>query len=563
MRFELRRGLAVAALTLVAVTIGAGSSGSAATPGGISTAAPCGSMSTQAPAVNKLLVVVMENHGYSQVIGSPAAPHLNALAGACGLATNYHGIEYPSLPNYIELTSGGAPPAIAGSGGRGSDCHPTGPCVSSATSIFSQLRAAGGSWRTYAESMPSNCALADAYPYMVRHNPAAYYVGTGDRADCQANDVPMGSTASGRFASDLATGRLPNFSVVVPNMCSDGHDSCGGANPVAEEDGFVGTWLPSIVQSPDYQQGDLTVMITWDTDSNNGTGNHVAALVLSPYTPAGARGATALTHYSMLHTWERILGLGSLGAAAGTPDLTTAFHLAGGGSTGGGGGSGGGGGGTGGGGTTVTTPLTADDFTRLRPTSWGGRYAVSGAGRAWVVPGSGRIELASAGASEEAAWARSVAAGADARIKFSLRTLPIGGPAYVTLVARGTARTASAAGYRMLLEVRPDGSAVLAARRAGASGTTALGRPMEAGTLRPGVDYQFRARVTGSGPALLRAVMWRAGRVRPPWQLTVSDPGAALASAGWAGVRLATSSGIRSLPFRVAIHHYELLRIGS
>jgi phosphatidylinositol-3-phosphatase len=571
MRFDPRRALLLAAISTTAAVVGTGTPGSAATPGGISTAAPCGTMSAQTPAVDKVLVIVMENHGFSQVIGSPAAPHLNALAGACGLATDYHGVQYPSLPNYIELTSGGAPPAIAGSGGHGADCHPTGTCVSAATSIFSQLRAAGRPWRTYAESMPSNCALSDTYPYMVRHNPAAYYVGTGDRADCQANDVPLGSTASGRFASDLAGGRLPAFGVVVPNMCSDGHDSCSGANPVAEEDGFVSRWLPAIVQSPDYQQGDLTVMITWDTDSNNGTGNRVAALVMSPYTPAQARDATAENHYAMLHTWEHLLGLGTLGAAAGAPDMSAAFHLGagtGGGGTGGsGGGTGGGGGGTTGGGTggtSTTVPLASDDFTRDRPASWGPRYAVSGGGHAWVVPGSGRIEVPAPGASEEAAWAGGTVTGADARIKFSLRALPVGGPAYVGLVARGSARTAGAAGYRMLLEVRPDGSAVLAARCAGSSGsTTAVGRPVEAGTLRPGVDYQFRARVSGTSPVVLQAVVWPAGRPRPAWQLRASDPAGGLGTAGWSGVRLATSAGIRSLPFRVAVHHYALLRIAS
>src|SRR5689334_15363323 len=103
MRLDPRRALLLAAISTAAAVIGAGTPGSAATPAGISTAAPCGSMSGQTPAVDKLLVIVMENHGYSQVIGSPAAPHLNALAGACGLATDYHGVQYPSLPNYIEL----------------------------------------------------------------------------------------------------------------------------------------------------------------------------------------------------------------------------------------------------------------------------------------------------------------------------------------------------------------------------------------------------------------------------------------------------------------------------
>ena len=40
------------------------------------------------------------------VIGSSAAPYENQLANACGLATNYHAVTHPSLPNYIAATSG-------------------------------------------------------------------------------------------------------------------------------------------------------------------------------------------------------------------------------------------------------------------------------------------------------------------------------------------------------------------------------------------------------------------------------------------------------------------------
>ncbi|HVM66563.1 MAG TPA: alkaline phosphatase family protein [Acidimicrobiales bacterium] len=53
----------------------------------------------------------------------------------------------------------------------------------------------------------------------VKHNPAAYFAGPGDRAACQADDVPLS-----QFAPDLAAGRLPTFSFVTPNLCDDTHD---------------------------------------------------------------------------------------------------------------------------------------------------------------------------------------------------------------------------------------------------------------------------------------------------------------------------------------------------
>ena len=108
------------------------------------------------------MVIVMENTTFGSVIGSHDAPTINALADGCALATDYHGIQFPSLPNYIQMTSGTAPPSIAGDGRRGSDCTPAADCQSTDPSIFCQLEAAGLSWKSYAESMPSNCFLQDA-----------------------------------------------------------------------------------------------------------------------------------------------------------------------------------------------------------------------------------------------------------------------------------------------------------------------------------------------------------------------------------------------------------------
>ena len=67
--------------------------------------APCGRTSHHA-AIHHVIWIFMENHGYNQVIGAKAAPYENLLASQCGLATNYHGITHPSLPNYIAATSG-------------------------------------------------------------------------------------------------------------------------------------------------------------------------------------------------------------------------------------------------------------------------------------------------------------------------------------------------------------------------------------------------------------------------------------------------------------------------
>ena len=54
----------------------------------------------------------------------------------------------------------------------------------------------------------------------------------------------MGTTTTGALAGDMRRGTLPSYSFVVPNLCNDGHDSCGGTPPVVEEDRFMAEWMP-------------------------------------------------------------------------------------------------------------------------------------------------------------------------------------------------------------------------------------------------------------------------------------------------------------------------------
>jgi phosphatidylinositol-3-phosphatase len=51
--------------------------------------------------------IMMENHGYSEIIGNWAdAPFINLLAAHAGQATDYYGVTHPSLPNYLSSVSG-------------------------------------------------------------------------------------------------------------------------------------------------------------------------------------------------------------------------------------------------------------------------------------------------------------------------------------------------------------------------------------------------------------------------------------------------------------------------
>jgi hypothetical protein len=56
--------------------------------------------------LDHVFVIMMENHGYSQIVGNPNAPFTNQYAKSVNSATNYFAIGHPSSTNYLEIVGG-------------------------------------------------------------------------------------------------------------------------------------------------------------------------------------------------------------------------------------------------------------------------------------------------------------------------------------------------------------------------------------------------------------------------------------------------------------------------
>jgi acid phosphatase len=113
-----------------------------------------------------------------------------------------------------------------------------------------------------------------------------------------------------RFTSDLAGGRLPAFSLVVPNLCHSMHD-CS----VATGDRWLAGFLGPLLASPELH--DSVVLVTFDEGSSSQHGGgRIPTLVLGPLVEPGARSSRLVTHYGVLRTIEDGLGLPRLGASA-------------------------------------------------------------------------------------------------------------------------------------------------------------------------------------------------------------------------------------------------------
>jgi len=294
----------VAIAIVVAVVLSACSGGASKKSSPTTTAAASQTTTPGAPAPTTtyahVVWVWMENHSYNQVIGNSAAPYATSLAHQFGTATQYTSVGSPSLPNYIGATSGSTQ-------GISDDADPAGHHLT-VDNLFRQVRAAGGTERSFEESMPTNCVLTGVDTYAVKHNPAAYYTGADDRTACKADNVPFHGTLPG--------GRLPTFSFVTPNLCDDTHDC-----PVAAGDTWLKSFLPPLLASDDYKAGNTAIFVIWDEYTP------MPNIVISPTTPAGTVVSTPFDHYSLLRTTEEMLGLPLLGRTPTVPSMRGAFHL--------------------------------------------------------------------------------------------------------------------------------------------------------------------------------------------------------------------------------------------
>ncbi|MER6417799.1 alkaline phosphatase family protein [Streptomyces sp. NPDC001137] len=249
------------------------------------------------PAPDHVVVVVMENHAYSQVIGSSSAPYINNTlkAGGANLTQSY-GLTHPSEPNYYMLFSGS-------NQGRTDDS-----CVSvgsiSAPNLASELIAEGKTWKSYNESLPSQgSTTCSSGNYAQKHNPWFGF-----------SNVPTNTAMTfAQFPTDYTT--LPKVSFVVPNLCSDMHD-CSvstGDTWIKNNLGAYATWA---------QTHNSILAVTFDED-NKLSGNRIPTVLYGQHVAPGSSSSTTYNHYNVLRTVEDLAGLSShAGNAASASDIT-------------------------------------------------------------------------------------------------------------------------------------------------------------------------------------------------------------------------------------------------
>lgn len=240
--------------------------------------------------VQHVVVVVEENHSYSEVIGNAQMPYLNGLATTYSLATNYFADTHESLPNYFMLTAGNLVAAL--------DTY-TGPY--SGDNVASVLTAAGKTWKVYAESIPRvGYTGDDKYPYIKHHNPFVYFSSVLNDATQTQNIVPFS-----QFQSDLSAGTLPSYSFVVPNMLDDSHDGT-----LAQADSWLQTNIDPLVKSSAFANTLLVIVFDESelSDMAHG-GGHVATIIAGGPIKSGYQSPNFYQHESLLRLTMNSLGV--------------------------------------------------------------------------------------------------------------------------------------------------------------------------------------------------------------------------------------------------------------
>jgi phosphatidylinositol-3-phosphatase len=254
---------------------------------------------TPAPAFEHVVVIVFENKESTSILGNRVAPTFNHYARRYANLTRYFGVTHPSLPNYLALVSGSTH-------GITSDCT---SCVASGKSLADTIEESGRTWKTYAEGLPSAGFLGpSSRRYAKKHDPFAYFPDVSADPRRRARIVPLT-----RLAVDLSAGTLPDFSLVVPDLCHSMHDC-----PVGVGDAWLRRIAPPLLSLPN-----SVVFVVFDEGGSSiRGGGHTVALALGTAIRRHTRFTRVTNHYGLLRTIEQAWGLPLLGRSAGATPVT-------------------------------------------------------------------------------------------------------------------------------------------------------------------------------------------------------------------------------------------------
>jgi hypothetical protein len=237
----------------------------------------------------KVVWIVFENTNYSKAL---AQPDFKKLTQNGALFTNLVAEVHPSQGNYIAMVAGSK---LGVSNDNVVDLKES--------HVGDLLEKAGLKWKTYAENYPGNCFTGKSSgDYYRKHVPFMSFANvTQNSARC------LNIEDETKFFDDFKSGALPEFSMYIPNIKNDGHDT--GVD-------YAGKWLGntfgSILSNP-AKLGDVLFIITFDESGLLSPKNQIYTVLLGANIKAGSENAQSINHPALLKMIEDEFGIGNLG----------------------------------------------------------------------------------------------------------------------------------------------------------------------------------------------------------------------------------------------------------
>jgi phosphatidylinositol-3-phosphatase len=334
--FRIRAVLSAAALlagTAIPAAIATAGSAPASAATGASATAKASTATSRAsdrvPRYNHIAVIMFTDHGYINILHNKYAPTFNRLAREYGLAKHYYTTSDPDVAGMMAF--------LAGNDFGVNDGSPYWDQPVNKPSLLSQLDNAHKSWKEYVQDIPYAGYLGDCYPTQCQEsdslykqekfNPVPDLTSVADNPAEARKMVP-----ASELATDARSGRLPDFSFIDANECTNMHggppwcqdspNNLGEPNDnklVSQGDGYLRQVVSEIMSGPQWRHGNNAIVITETEgttmsgccDAHPGTGR-VFTVVVTSHGPRHLIDGTKFNHYSLLATVEHAFGLGCL-----------------------------------------------------------------------------------------------------------------------------------------------------------------------------------------------------------------------------------------------------------
>jgi len=254
------------------------------------------------PKPDHVVVLMLENYGYSDIIGNTNAPYINSLINDpdAALFTQSFALTHPSQPNYIRLFSGAYQGVTTD---NISSSTPFSTC-----NLGASLISNGYTFKGYSEGLPSVGSLVTTSGYYARkHCPWTNWQGTGTNRLPSIVGQPLTS-----FPTSTTYSTLPTVSFVIPNLNDDMHNPTIYTAP--------STYSVTAISNGDtWVQNNLTNYINWAKTHNSllvltfdeddgGVPNQITTIFIGQMIQGGSY-SNPINHYNVLRTIEDMYNL--------------------------------------------------------------------------------------------------------------------------------------------------------------------------------------------------------------------------------------------------------------